>query len=124
MLDDQTYWFHTEKSPAKDKSINARLLPNYDEYIVGYTDRKPIYDPVRNQHLDAHGNVLFQNTIVMDGHIAGTWKRTLKKNSVEIKLHPFQKMTRAETLAVTMATEQFGKFVELPVTLIQLGEYQ
>src|SRR6266566_6659485 len=61
VVDGQEYWFSTSTSPAKDLSQSVYLLPNYDEYIVGYTDRSAIFDASHTQHLDARGNVLFQD---------------------------------------------------------------
>src|SRR5947209_7142471 len=42
IIDDQTYWFSPSTSPTKDLSQTVYLLPNYDEYIVGYTDRSAV----------------------------------------------------------------------------------
>jgi len=116
-INGQVYWFVGSKSPAKRKSTVAHLLPNYDEYIVGYTDRRLIHDASHDKKLDARGNVLFQNTIVINGQIKGTWKRTLKKNEVVIELTPFTKLTKDEDQAVTHAAERYGKFLELPISL-------
>jgi DNA glycosylase AlkZ-like len=117
-IDDQAYWFSAAGSNQKEKSTTAYLLPNYDEYIVGYTSRSLIYDASHDNKLDARGNVLFQNTIVIDGQVVGTWKRTRKKNEAIVELTSFTKLTKAEKQAVDQAAERFGKFLELPVSLI------
>ena len=117
-IGNKIYWFNESKSPRKEASTTAYLLPNYDEYIVGYTDRNLIHDGSHNQKLDSRGNVLFQNTIVVNGQVMGTWKRALKKSEVVIELTPFTKFTKAENHAVTDAAERFGRFLELPVSLI------
>jgi len=109
-LDGHTYWF-PESYLIKNKSATSYLLPNYDEYIVGYTDRNLIHNATHDQHLDARGNVLFQNTIVIKGQVKGTWKRTLKKDKVIVELAPFAKLTDPETQIVTQAIEQYGKFL-------------
>jgi len=113
-IDGHTYWF-PESNLTKNKSATSFLLPNYDEYIVGYTDRNLIHDAAHDQHLDARGNVLFQNTIVINGQVKGTWKRTLKKDKVIVELAPFVKFTDPETQVVTQAIEQYGKFLGLQV---------
>jgi Winged helix DNA-binding domain len=115
IIGDKTYWFTESEAALKTKNPTAHLLPNYDEYIVGYTDRSAIYDSKHNTKLDARGNFLFNNVIVINGQVAGTWKRTVKKNSAAIELHPFRRLTKAEKQAVDSALDQYGLFLELPV---------
>ncbi|HSB00330.1 MAG TPA: winged helix DNA-binding domain-containing protein [Anaerolineales bacterium] len=116
IVGDQTYWFQAS-APAKNPSPTAHLLPNYDEYIVGYTDRSAIFDMTHTEKLDARGNVLFQNTVAIDGQIAGTWKRTLKKGEVIVEFSPFAPLKKSENQAVRAAAQQYGRFLELPVVL-------
>ncbi len=116
-IDGQTYWFATPTLDAKESSPGAYLLPNFDEYVVGYTDRSAIFDASHIQKLDARGSILANHTIVIDGRIAGVWKRTLRKNAVEIELSPFTPLTEAENQAVVMAAGRYGEFLDLPVAL-------
>jgi hypothetical protein len=118
-LDDQMYWFAETDALQKEKTTTAYLLPNYDEYIVGYTDRSQIYNSLHTQKLDSRGNVLFQNTLVIDGQVTGTWKHTLKKSEVIIELTSFTKRTKAEGRAIANAVERYGRFLELPVAFTQ-----
>jgi Winged helix DNA-binding domain len=110
-IEDQMYWFAPSTSFSKEIAQTAYLLPNYDEYIVGYTDRSAIYDPIHNEKLDARSNVLFNHTIVVNGRIVGTWKRTLKKDAVVITPDFFVSPTEAEMRAFAAAAERYGKFV-------------
>ncbi len=114
----ETYWFASDlpTAPPPVKRI-AYLLPNYDEYVVGYTDRSPIYDPVHDQHLDARGNFLFNHTVVLDGQVVGIWRRTLKKAAVIVALQPFGALTPEQERAVTDAAQRFADFLGLSLTL-------
>ncbi|MBK9927820.1 MAG: AlkZ family DNA glycosylase [Anaerolineales bacterium] len=114
-INNQAYWFAETKSPTSKRSETAHLLPNYDEFIVGYTDRSFIYNTTHDKKLDDRGNVLFQNTIAVNGQIKGTWKRTVKKNEVLVELTPFIKFSKAEVQAVATATKKYGDFLGLPV---------
>jgi len=120
-IGNQIYWFDESKALQKEAPTTSYLLPNYDEYIVSYTDRSAIFDGSHNEKLDTRGNVLFQNTIVIDGQVVGTWKRTLKKNEVIVELTTFTKLTKDEQQAVITAAERFGKFLELQVSIIHEG---
>jgi hypothetical protein len=117
VIDGKTYWFGTSTPPAKKSSQAAYLLPNYDEYVVGYTDRSAIFDSFHTEKLDDRHNPLFQHTIVINGQIAGTWKRTLKKDAVVIELNPFAPLTKADKRALARAAHWYGNFLDMPVAL-------
>ena len=112
----QTYWF-ADSTPTRVPSPTVHLLPDYDEYTVGYTDRSAIFDGSHTSKLDSRGSELAQYIIVLDGHIAGTWKRTLKKSEVFIELARFRDLTKAEGKAIADAAERYGKFLGLSVEL-------
>ncbi len=82
VVNGRTYWLAASMTTAKVSRQAAYFLPNYDEYIIGYTDRSAIFNSSHVDKLDARSNPLFQHTIVINGQVAGTWKRTLKKDAV------------------------------------------
>jgi hypothetical protein len=53
--------------------------------------------------------------IVFDGKVTGTWKRILKKDTVEIKLNPFKKLDKTKLELVKKAAERYGKFLNKAV---------
>jgi hypothetical protein len=115
-IDRQTYWF-ANAATAKKSSGTVHLLPNYDEYMVGYTNRASIFDVAHTNQLDSRGNILFQYAIMINGLAAGTWKRTIKKNEVVIKLSPFTTLTDNQSQEIIAAIQRYGEFLELPVVL-------
>ena len=119
-LDGQTYWFSMSTPPAQDIAQSAYLLPNYDEYIVGYTDRSAIFDASHTQKLDARGNVLFNHTIVLEGRVVGTWKRTLQKDAVILTPSLFTPLNKAETRAFVASANHYGEFLGLSVNITHL----
>jgi hypothetical protein len=118
VTDGKIYWFAASLPPAPKSSQVAFLLPNYDEYIVGYTDRSAIYDSSHSNRLDARGNPLFQHTIIVKGLVVGTWKRTLRKGALVIETNLFTRLTKAEDRSVAQAIRRYGEFLELPVVLM------
>jgi hypothetical protein len=115
VIDGQTYWLAAATPTAKAIAPVASLLPNFDEYIVGYTDRSAVYDAQHTEKLDSRGNVLFNHIIVIDGQIVGTWKRTFKKGAVVIASQPFTTLSAAEGQAFVAAAHRYGEFLGLPV---------
>jgi hypothetical protein len=119
VVDGQTYWFAPLPASAPAPAPPVQLLPNYDEYIVGYTDRRALFDTDHVHTLDPRGNILFSHTVVLDGRIAGTWKRILKKNAVVLEAALLTSLDEAATAAFTAAAERYGTFLNLPVIIEQ-----
>lgn len=117
MFDGKTYWYDPSVSPVQEKSPAAHLLPNYDEYFIGFKDRSAIGEIVRQFNLDANDPAFIAHIIIIDGQIVGGWKRTFKKDAVMIELNLIAKLTKAENLAILAAIEQYSKFLDLPVQL-------
>lgn len=112
--DGQTYWLPASPLPVNAAPPKVHLLPAYDEYTVAYKDRTAILDPV---YTEQARNGIFNPVIVVGGRIAGTWKRTVKKEAVVIALSLFTSLTEAENQAVVVAAKQYGDFLERPVVL-------
>jgi hypothetical protein len=115
IIDGVEYWFTETPAVVPAPSPAVTLLPNYDELIVGYTDRSAIYDEDHSDKLDARGNVLFNYTILMDGRIVGTWKRTFKKGKVIIEANPFNPLSDAQMEALKSAGQRYADFYRLAV---------
>jgi hypothetical protein len=116
VIDNQTYWRSNSKPPANDVSQAIYLLPNYDEYTVGYTDRSAIFDVSDTEKFDTPGNVL-NPTIVLDGRVVGTWKRTITKDTVHLTPKLFTSLTRTEIHALTASAKRYAAFLNMPVKI-------
>ncbi len=116
VIDGQKYWFSSAASPVKDLPQTVYLLPNFDEYTVGYTDRSAIVDMSDAEKFDSPGNVL-NPTIVLDGLVVGTWKRTIKKQTVTLFPRLFTTLTKAESSALIESASRYGAFLDLPVNI-------
>jgi hypothetical protein len=116
IINGQTYWLASSVRAAKNSSQTAHLLPAFDEYTVAYKDRSAVLNPTYTKHANS-GNGILYPTIVVDGQVVGTWKRTLKKDTVVITPNPFAKLKRAETLALAEAASRYGKFLDALVVL-------
>jgi hypothetical protein len=119
VIDGQTYWLPLSIPTAIDTSPTAYLLPAFDEYLVGYKDRNAILDPMYVKQTNAGGGML-SPTIIIDGQVVGTWKRTLKKGLVVITPRWFTLLKKAQKHTFTLAALQYGAFLELPVVLAEV----
>lgn len=114
-IDDQSYWLSPEIPQKPERSLY--LLPGFDEYVLGYKNRDDVLDPQFANAICPGGNGMFMSTIVSDGHIIGTWKRTVKKMMVEIALEPFHRLDDYQMEAIRDAAEGYGKFLGLEAVL-------
>ena len=113
-----TYWFSECMPVAKEMSLTAYLLPNYDEYVVGYGERRAVMDARHTKKISLWNSIVLSPTIVINGRVVGTWKRTLNKNSVVIESKPFTPLTKAENRAIADAAHRYGAFLGVPVVLV------
>ncbi|HEU0002003.1 MAG TPA: winged helix DNA-binding domain-containing protein [Ktedonobacteraceae bacterium] len=118
VVESQTYWFSPSTSPTYDLLQTIYLLPNFDEYTVGYSDRSAVIDESDLTKFDRWGNVL-NNTVALDGRVIGTWKRVLKKNAVMITPKLFAPLSEAETCALAAAANRYGVFLGFPASVLE-----
>jgi hypothetical protein len=116
VLDGHTYWYSTSTRSANDGPSTAYLLSIYDEYISSYKDRRALGGAEVGAKLIALGNAL-NYVIVVDGQIAGTWKRTLGKDAVVIETNLFTRLAIAERRAIAAAAQRYGDFLRRSVTM-------
>jgi hypothetical protein len=118
IVDGKAYWRAAAWQPAPVLEGHVvHLLPNYDEYIVAYADRSAIYDEAHGDKLDERENVLFQHTIVLDGMVVGTWKRTLKKREVVFEPSFFAPLTPPQFEAFEQAARNYAAYLGMGLVL-------
>jgi len=116
IIDGKTYWFFPNTKTIKPQAPAALLLSIYDEYTIAYKDRSALGGERYAEKLLAMGNAL-NSVLILDGKIAGTWKRVIKKGMVEITMNPFSPLRKDEHEAVKAAVAGYGEFLEMPSAL-------
>jgi hypothetical protein len=111
-IDDRTYWLkpNAPAGPIEE----AHLLPVYDEYLVAYRDRSAALDPAQKRE---PGDGIFSPTVVIDGIIAGSWTRTMKKDRVVVNLRMLTALTAARRRLVEHAAQRLAEFLGISVEL-------
>ncbi|TCC96638.1 winged helix DNA-binding domain-containing protein [Pedobacter hiemivivus] len=88
------------------------LMPDYDEYGMGYIDRSAIFNPIKITPDFKRNNPVFNRMIIIDGIIEGTWQRTLKGKSLVVETFPFHTLNKIQSSALSKAVERFVNFAE------------
>jgi hypothetical protein len=117
-IDGQTYYFRAADNVKSkpEPSPTSYALPGFDEYLLGYRDRSTVLDPEHIERVVPGKNGIFFPTIVIDGRIVGTWKRSFKKGTVVIMTSPFTSLSKVERSAFEAAAQKYGDYLGMPVT--------
>ena len=119
----QIYWFPPSIPPAGENTSTAFLLPNYDEFVVGFKDRSAIGRAAEQAGIKRNDAALLANVILINGQIVGGWKRILKKDRVRLEVSLLVKLASTELQALADAAEQLGRFLGLPILLMTREYY-
>lgn len=94
-----------------------RVLPGFDEYLLGYKNRTLMADPTTMAAVIPGGNGMFRSTVVIDGQVRATWKRTMRSKRIDIAVEPQGgwRPSKAAQEAVGKQFAAFGDFLGLPV---------
>ncbi|MFL5616430.1 MAG: winged helix DNA-binding domain-containing protein [Gemmatimonadaceae bacterium] len=112
-VNDVSYWMRADAERPPPATGTAYLLPNYDEYFIGFRDRQAIGNRLRDTWLVTGGNALIPHVVVVDGQLVGTWKRSVEKGELHVTLRGLTRLTRAESARVRAAAEKLGTFLDL-----------
>jgi hypothetical protein len=115
-LGEQTYLRAVERRPLRPVT-SAHLLPNYDEYFIGYRDRRAIAGRTGDVSPVMVTSALVPNVIIVDGQLVGAWKRELGKKAVIVRLRFSVRITESEGRRVAAAAERYARYLELPLEL-------
>jgi hypothetical protein len=78
-----TYWLPNSFTIPKTFEESTYLLPAFDEFTISYKDRSASLS-FENQKRSISFNGIFKPTIIINGQVAGIWKRTIKNDKVII----------------------------------------
>jgi len=104
---------------------NARLLPEYDVYVMGFRERDQLVPDEVRPLVAAHGRGKYEGPagvrfLMIDGMAAGLWERKKRGKRIEFQVTPSRKLTRAERAELDTEAERIGAFLGLdPVLTVE-----
>lgn len=76
-LEGISYWLSPQVATLLDSGVpgarSVHLLPGFDEFVLGYTDRTLVLDPGHSDLIVPGGNGVFKKTVVAAGKVIGIW---------------------------------------------------
>ena len=106
-----TYWQGQAVLSEPNEPTRVHLLPGFDEYLISYKDRSAALDDPLYQRVTPTNGML-PATLVVDGKVIGTWKRVLKKKTVEIEFFLFEGHGSFGNEIFLPAAERYGGYLE------------
>lgn len=76
------------------------LLPGFDEFILGYSDRRAALPVEFADRIVPGGNGVFRPTVISDGQIVGTWTHTGRGARRTVAATPFTSFPREVAEAI------------------------
>ena len=119
-IGDKTYWTTGERLARPRPS--AHLLPNYDEFFIGYRDRSAIGERLKSTKVVTGGGALIANVIAVDGQLVGGWRRSIGKDAITLKLELLTRLTPSETKRVRAEVKRYCAFIGRPVAVTGLED--
>jgi hypothetical protein len=117
-----TVWLtHVDARPAADGPAGVHLLPQWDEFLLGYQSRELALPPEHVVSVVPGRNMVFTPTLVVDGEVAGTWRRQARSDRVLVHVTPFGPLTAARWREVETAATAYGRFVGQPVEVVRVA---
>ncbi len=104
-------WKEPAPKATKEDSPVVHLLPNFDEFLIGYKDRSASYDPTRFKKQPS----LLSHFVVVDGQLVGGWRRKGTDQKLIVQLSLGRKFSTAERVGLEASGAELQRFTGVPV---------
>ena len=116
IIDSETYWLHDSFSGIKQNRSTVFMLPAYDEFIISYKNRRTS-PPLENHHKAVSDNGILRPVIVINGAVAGIWRRTIKDDKIIVDTDFFQPYKKSSKNLIEIVAVTFGHFLDKKIEI-------
>jgi hypothetical protein len=92
-----------------------RLLPMFDNYLLGYRDRTAMLDPARHPQVYVGG--IIKASVVCDGRLIGIWRLDRAARAAAVRVTPFEPFSRRHHDELDRERADLERFVGRPIAL-------
>ncbi|HEU4715616.1 MAG TPA: winged helix DNA-binding domain-containing protein [Candidatus Saccharimonadales bacterium] len=107
------YWFDPAVEPAAPATY---LLPGFDEYMLGYKDRTAALALEHTNRIVPGNNGMFLPTLVNNGQVVATWKKTVRSKSQTILITSLEAPSDVQLASVAPALKRYEAYSGLPTS--------
>jgi Protein of unknown function (DUF1006). len=116
-VDGVPMWAGPNRGAADVDSQRAHLLPGFDEFLLGYKDRSAALAPRYAERVVPGSNGVFLPTLVLDGKVRGTWRRSQRGGSMHVSCFPFARLSASERQLFAAPGERYSHYLGMAVHL-------
>ena len=91
-------------------SATVHLLPNYDEYFIGFKDRSAIAHRLGTSALVTGGNALIANVVIAGGQLIGGWRRVSDHGMTVLRFDLRVNLPRRERASLERAVKRYADY--------------
>ena len=103
------------ETPSGGQRIGVRVVPAWDEYVLGYRDRGHVLPDRFAPRVSPSGNGVFLPAILSEGRVVGTWTQSIDKTGLHAAADPFERLTAAERRGFEKAVAELARFLGVPM---------
>lgn len=110
VMEEKEYWFQEASVAGKVGEESVFVLPAFDEFLVGYTDRTDTLAlEISKECISVNG--IFKATIVLGGQVVGIWKRTIKPKQVSVELKLLYPLGSDIVEIIKLGLKPYGEYL-------------
>lgn len=114
-------WLRTDccVEPVPGDAPSVRLLPHFDNYLLGYRDRDVALDPSFAARIHAGGGMIHP-AVVADGKVVARWRvdRSGSGDHVTVAVEPFRPVDHVVASGLAAEVADIGRFLGVEATLV------
>jgi hypothetical protein len=92
----------------------VRLLGHFDTFLLGYRRREHLGGPDAEAWIHDGGGGWIRPVVCVDGWILGGWRMEQTGKEIEVKVMPFDRISRRADPAIGREVASIGRFLERP----------
>ncbi len=100
---------------APDVIDEIRVLPGFDEYLLGFKDRSLMLAKEHAHAIVPGNNGVFRATIVRDGRVIATWTRSTAKTRTVVTVAPLVRLAARDRSRVEESLVPYAEFIGAPL---------
>lgn len=122
IIESREYLFPDSYHTAVHVNTSVHLLPAYDEFLISYKDRGASLALTDNTKA-VSVNGIFYPVVIVNGQVAGLWRRSVKNNKASIEVTLFTKPDKIKRELIEKKAAFVGQFLNKE-TEVRIKEFQ
>jgi hypothetical protein len=109
-IDGEPFLMARDAATAPRSKPTVHLLPGFDQYLLGYTDRRLVLDVEHATAIVPGSNGVFMPTIIAGGRVVGTWKVATTRDAIVVAPTTFAPVTERAARSLAAASKRYEEF--------------